>query len=77
MGGGTQGYAQQLTNGDYVLVMRPQVRVSKSIEILAHELGHILKKLNTKMPLNKKRKPYKLSIKNGGLRQRQERMGSL
>ena len=44
MGGGTQGYTQQLENGDHVLVMRPQVRVSKSIEILAHEIGHIFEK---------------------------------
>jgi hypothetical protein len=39
-----QGYTQQLENGDHVLVMRPQVRVSKSLEVLAHELGHIFEK---------------------------------
>ena len=41
MGEGTQGYTQQLTNGDHVIVLKPQSRRSKAIETLTHEIGHV------------------------------------
>lgn len=38
------GYAQRLKNGDYVIAFKPKQSKARTLEVLAHELGHIHEK---------------------------------